>query len=229
MALTDVRYDLAHGAPRREFNAVLERFARSVPADAKVIEIGAGLYDHTRFFPGRVHTFNADPDTQPDILGDAHRMPIEDESYDVALCVSTLEHVRDPYQVVREMFRILKPGGRVFAWIPFYFGVHDFPIDVSRFTAEGMLVLFEEAGFRDIRVDRDPWSGVFHNLSNTVHFVFPRASPRRSVRAANRALFLLARAGFPLDRRFGLRLRTLYAGATVEAVKPAEGAGGDGD
>lgn len=220
MGLAEVRYDLHHGAPRRELNEVLSRFAGTVPTDARVIEVGAGLYDHSRFFSGSIERFNADPDTSPDILGDAHHMPIDDETYDVAVCISTLEHVRDPYQVTREIFRVLKPGGRVFAWIPFYFGVHDFPIDVSRFTEEGMVVLFEEAGFEEIKTNRDPWSGLFHNLSNTVHYVFPRTSHRRPVRAANRALFLLARSGFALDRRLDLKLRTLYAGAAVEGRRP---------
>ena len=218
MGLAEVRYDLAHGAPRRLLNQQLEEFAQTVPPGARVIEVGAGLYDHTRFFDERVDTFNADPDTNPDILGDAHDMPIEAGVYDVVVCISTLEHVRDPYQCVREIFRILKPGGRCFAWIPFYFGVHDFPIDVSRFTAEGMVVLFEQAGFERVDVDREPWSGLFHNISNTVHYVLPRAHPKRWVRAANRGAFLVARAGFPLDRR--LKLRTLYAGASVLAHKP---------
>ena len=219
MGLKDVRYDMRHGAPRRELNAELEEFARGVPPGARVLEVGAGLYDHTRFFAGKVETFNADPETNPDVLGDAHDMPIEDATYDVVVCISTLEHVRNPYQCVREIFRILKPGGRCYAWVPFYFGVHDFPIDVSRFTAEGMVVLFEEAGFEQIRVNREPWSGLFHNLSNTVHYVLPRSHSKRWVRAANRAAFLTVRAGFPLDRR--LQLRTLYAGASVVAVKSA--------
>ncbi len=218
MGLREIRYDFAHGAPRRELNDVLEEFGRTVPTDSRILEVGAGLYDHARFFPGRVETFNADPGTEPDIVGDAHAMPIDDNTYDLVVCISTLEHVRDPYQCVREIFRILKPGGRCFAWIPFYFGVHDFPIDVSRFTAEGMEVLFEEAGFERVEVDREPWSGLFHNISNTVHYVLPRSHPKRWVRAANRGAFFVARAGFPLDRR--LKLRTLYAGASVIARKP---------
>jgi SAM-dependent methyltransferase len=218
MSRADARYDRDHGAPRRELNVVLETFASTVPPDARVIEVGAGIYDHTRFFTADVDTFNNDPATRPAVLGDAHAMPIADATYDVCVCISTLEHVRDPYRVTREIHRILKPGGRVFAWVPFYFGVHDFPIDVSRFTREGCVVLFEAAGFEHVEADSGPWSGLFHNLHNTVHFVLPRASRRRRVRVANRVLLTVARLGFPLDRR--LQLRTLYAGCAVEARKP---------
>lgn len=217
--LSNWRYDQQHGAPRRQLDPLLAAWAEALPGNARVIEVGAGLYDHTRFFRQKVETFNADPDTNPTILGDAHKMPIEEGTYDASVCISTLEHVRDPYQVVREIFRILKPGGVSFAWVPFYFGVHDFPIDVSRFTREGCVVLFEEAGFESIVADAEPWSGLFQNIHNTVHFVLPRNDPRRSVRAANRALLTVARAGFPLDKR--LKLRTLYAGCAITARKPA--------
>lgn len=212
----DFKTDLNHGAPRRIFGDRIQQFAATVPPDAKVIEIGAGHYDHGAFFPNLVR-FDADPEQNPHIVGDAHAMPMEDASYDVVLCCSVLEHVHDPYQVTREIFRILKPGGRVFAWVPFFFGVHAFPHDVSRFTEEGFRILFERAGFRVEYSTVEPYNGLFLNLSNAVHFVLPRRHHRRSVRAANVALFSMARAAFPLDKR--LKLKTLYTGPEIVAVK----------
>ncbi|MFL5341827.1 MAG: methyltransferase domain-containing protein [Gemmataceae bacterium] len=46
--------------------------------------------------------------------GDAHSLPFDDDSFDVAYCRYLLEHVADPVRVLREMRRVLKPGGRVF-------------------------------------------------------------------------------------------------------------------
>ncbi|MEJ7797715.1 MAG: hypothetical protein WKF42_04380, partial [Solirubrobacteraceae bacterium] len=115
-----------------------------------------------------------------------------------------------------------KPGAPVLAWIPFTFGVHGFPEDVSRFTTYGMRRLFERAGFEIVRIDERPYSGAFLQLSNLVHFLLPRTSHRRWVRPLNKTLFLIARIGYPLDDRFDrLRLRTLYTGAEVQARKPA--------
>ncbi|MDQ3849944.1 MAG: class I SAM-dependent methyltransferase [Actinomycetota bacterium] len=222
MGLADVRYDLNHGAPRRILNeGTLAAWARSHPPDAEILEVGAGHYDHRPYFAARLTRFDADPAQRPDIVGDAHAMPIEDERFDGALAISVLEHVDDPYQVVREIYRVLKPGARVLAWIPFTFGVHGFPEDVSRFTTFGMRRLFERAGFEVQRIDEAAYAGVFLQATNFVHFLAPRTSPRRWVRALNKVLFLVFRAGYPLDRRYGLRLRTLYTGAEVEARKPA--------
>jgi SAM-dependent methyltransferase len=45
--------------------------------------------------------------------GTLEKLPIEDESVDVALLSQTLHHADDPAQVLREATRIVVPGGRV--------------------------------------------------------------------------------------------------------------------
>ncbi len=47
------------------------------------------------------------------IRGDAHALPFADNTFDVVYCRYLLEHVADAQSVVREMYRVLKPGGRV--------------------------------------------------------------------------------------------------------------------
>ena len=44
--------------------------------------------------------------------GDAHRIPFDGARFDVVYCRYLLEHVADPVQVLREMRRVLRPGGR---------------------------------------------------------------------------------------------------------------------
>jgi ubiquinone/menaquinone biosynthesis C-methylase UbiE len=45
---------------------------------------------------------------------DAHALPFEDNSFDVVFCRYLLEHVANPVQVLTEMRRALKPGGKAF-------------------------------------------------------------------------------------------------------------------
>ena len=66
-----------------------------------------------------------DPRVAPDIVADAHDMRvIPDESADAVMVISVLHHCRKPWIVVQEIHRILKPGGIVYANIPFMFPFH---------------------------------------------------------------------------------------------------------
>ena len=217
MDLTELRYDLGHGVPRRLFNESLALFAQAVEPGARTLEIGCGYYDHRPYFE-RLLRMDLYTQHQPDLNGDALAIPIANDSIDNSICISVLEHVHDPYQAVREWYRVMAPGGRVLAWIPFFFGVHGYPGDVSRFTEEGTKQLFERAGFEIVSTDTETYSGLFLNLGDAVHFAVPRNHARRSVRALNKSLALLFRLGLPLDRRW--RLKRLYAGTTVLARKP---------
>jgi arsenite methyltransferase len=48
--------------------------------------------------------------------GDALSLPVEDASFDAALCVQVLEYVADAIASLAEMHRALRPGGRVVIW-----------------------------------------------------------------------------------------------------------------
>jgi ubiquinone/menaquinone biosynthesis C-methylase UbiE len=47
------------------------------------------------------------------VLGDAQALPFGDSSLDLAVTSFSLHHISDPASVLREMARVLKPGGRV--------------------------------------------------------------------------------------------------------------------
>jgi 2-polyprenyl-3-methyl-5-hydroxy-6-metoxy-1,4-benzoquinol methylase len=47
-----------------------------------------------------------------------------DASFDTVISCETIEHVPDPRQALRELARVLKPGGRLFVTTPNYLGVY---------------------------------------------------------------------------------------------------------
>jgi methionine biosynthesis protein MetW len=44
--------------------------------------------------------------------------PVSDEKFDSAICLEVLEHLVDPEFATKEIYRILKPGGRVLVSVP---------------------------------------------------------------------------------------------------------------
>ena len=49
------------------------------------------------------------------VVGDALQMPVADESIDVVVSCGVLEHFENPVQPMREMARVLQPGGLFYA------------------------------------------------------------------------------------------------------------------
>jgi len=51
---------------------------------------------------------------------DIHEMPFEDDSFDVIFCNHVLEHVNDDIVAMKEMKRVLRPGGWAILQIPIF-------------------------------------------------------------------------------------------------------------
>ncbi len=52
------------------------------------------------------------------VVADGRKLPFGDRSFEACLCSETLEHVRDDAAVIREIHRILKPGGILLLTVP---------------------------------------------------------------------------------------------------------------
>lgn len=108
---------------------------------------------------------NISEETKPDFLCDAAAIPVDNSSFDGVICSEVLEHVPDPRQVMREIFRILKPGGRALVVVPFMYHIHADPFDYGRYTDYYWLKLAEETGFTKTEIERQGTIyGVFANL-----------------------------------------------------------------
>jgi ubiquinone biosynthesis O-methyltransferase len=55
----------------------------------------------------------------------AENLPFNDKSFDIILCYDVLEHTKDPYKVIKEISRVLKPEGQVYITIINKYGIKD--------------------------------------------------------------------------------------------------------
>ena len=104
-----------------------------------------------------------------DLVADAHDMHmVANDSVDFVTSVSVLEHVRYPHKVMKEIYRILKPGGIIYINVPFVFPFHADPDDYYRFSYKGIEILCEDFERIDSGFNRGPASTMHHLL---VHFM----------------------------------------------------------
>lgn len=118
-------------------------------ADGKrVLDVGCGDRPYYPFFAGRASAYVGVDAAHPDaeLHAPVERLPVEDASFDIVLCTQVLEHADDPAQAVRELRRVVKPGGRVLASTHGVQLYHPDPVDLHRWTHAGLRQLFEENG-----------------------------------------------------------------------------------
>lgn len=132
-----------------------------------IIDIGGGLriskekgnrYDKSRKWilpllkKADYRVLDPVPDYNPDIVGDIHNLPFADNSQDAIICIAVLEHVENPIKACEEVYRVLKPGGYCFIYVPFLYYYHaetGYYHDYWRFTKDTVDMLFKNFSLVD--------------------------------------------------------------------------------
>lgn len=145
-----------------EYRRVVKQYLKKYDEESTILNLGSG----PSFFYGRQDIINLDVFelTKVDIVADACSLPIEDGTVDFVISIAMLEHVVNPEDVVQEIRRILKPGGDVFAYVPFVQPYHAAPYDFSRWNHQGLRKLFSEFDIRRIFIGAGPTSGMLYVL-----------------------------------------------------------------
>lgn len=111
-----------------------------IPKGAIIINLGAGVK--------KVREDVIDVDIAPyagvDVVADVCALPFRDNYADAVIAESLLEHVRTPIAAVKEMHRVLKPGGMIYISTPFMIGFHSSPGDYQRWTTSGVRELLKD-------------------------------------------------------------------------------------
>lgn len=120
-----------------------------------VLDIGCAGRELQQALPPSTHyigldypaTADAEYGTRPDVYGDGQRLPFGDARIDAVALLDVLEHLPRPGAALREMARVLKPGGTLVLQVPFLYPLHDEPRDYTRLTAHGLRQMLDAAGF----------------------------------------------------------------------------------
>lgn len=140
-----------------DYNIFFENKLKFIADNAhSILDVGGGkpfqkiLGKHKNILAGKKYiTLDIDPGTHPDIVGDAHKMPFPDNSFDAVLHVYVFEHLHHPQDAISEIYRVLKPGGYMLGIVPFIHPYHarrEGYRDYWRFSEDGLRVLCDKFG-----------------------------------------------------------------------------------
>lgn len=93
-----------------------------------------------------VETLDIDPQSGATYIADLcqnNQTVIPSAHFDYVVCTEVLEHTLQPFDAVKEIERILKPGGMVFASSPFNFRIHGPLPDCWRISEHGWRALLK--------------------------------------------------------------------------------------
>lgn len=148
--------------------------------------------------------WRSDPDNVAAVQGDSERLPFRAGAFDVVTCANSFHHYPHQDCAVAEMYRVLKPGGRLFlvdgcrdgfwGWFIYDVCVAGVEGDVVHASAHSIRNLFSRAGFVETSQE------IYHGLAPfllTEGLSRARATPRlRS--SADRERFVASRRGVSL-------------------------------
>ena len=163
----------------------LQRVLANIMPGCRILDAGAGEQQYKRFckhliyvsqdfarYDGKgnssgLQTGKWDHSTL-DIISDITDIPEKDASFDAILCVEVLEHLPDPLKALRELNRLMKPGGVLIVTAPFcaltHFAPYFFQTGYSRYFYEYWL---DELGFDIIELKAN--GNYFEYIAQELH------------------------------------------------------------
>jgi len=150
---------------RRSFNSSRYRlwqeiagFAESIPIGALVLDAGAGeapyksLFKHAKYESADFEKVDKTYASSTYVC-DLQKIPVENCRYDFIIFNQVMEHLPEPLLVLTELYRVLKPGGKLFYTGPLFYEEHEQPFDYYRYTQFGLRYMLSSTGFAIDRID----------------------------------------------------------------------------
>jgi SAM-dependent methyltransferase len=149
--------------------------------------------------PGHPHL-----NEQIDCFYDGKTLPFESDRFDCIFCSEVFEHLFNLEQILPELNRVLKPGGKILITCPFVWPEHEKPHDFARYTVYALKSRLESNGFDTLVIDKsgDFFTALYQIRLVYFHDVFlPKLSLRFLIRTAKATVIpVLNMAGLLLQK-----------------------------
>lgn len=134
---------------------VIRRMASTISGSKIVLDVGCGGQPYGVLFSNCLYIpMDLSIERRPTVVADARSIPVKSETVDCVLCTEVIEHVFDYGEVIREIKRVLRPGGKLILTAPMSWGLHYEPHDFWRFTPYSLRKILEDEGFEVEKMER---------------------------------------------------------------------------
>lgn len=167
----------------------------------KTLDLGAGSAKYREMIKPKTSeyiAFDMMPGKNIDVVGNVLDLPFPNDTFDTVISTQVLEHVEKPWVMVKEIYRVLKPGGVCILTAPFLTPYHPDPADFFRYTTQGVRSLFKNEGFEILECDY--YGQAFTLFSEMVRFVFFNHYKKKNGIWAERFLRYMAKTAKFLDK-----------------------------
>tara|TARA_B110000438_G_scaffold294347_1_gene335621 strand:+ start:418 stop:1311 length:894 start_codon:yes stop_codon:yes gene_type:complete len=128
---------------------------------AIILDIGAGHKNWENVIPLDIYYYPG-----VEICAKADKLPFSDNSVDMIVSQSAIEHIVNGVKALKEMERILKPDGIIFIEAPFIYPYHPEPYDLRRWSTNGLDDAFENCTCIESGSVNGPFSTLFVILTS---------------------------------------------------------------
>jgi len=119
-----------------------------------ILDLGCGEKPYQPFFDRKYSSYIGVDITSyslADVAASSENLPFKKGSFDLCLSTYAYEHLPDPRQTTREVYRILRENGTLLLSTHAVASVHNYPSDYWRWTDQGLKMMLKEY-FLDIDV-----------------------------------------------------------------------------
>jgi len=118
-----------------------------------MLDFGCGSKPYKNLFKNCQNYLSIDvlsdkENVKPDIFYNGTKLPFADNIFDSILCTEVFEHVEKLDDIINELYRVLKPGGRMIVTTPFMCMEHEMPYDFRRLSFNGLSNLMKKNNFK---------------------------------------------------------------------------------
>ncbi|AYD48049.1 class I SAM-dependent methyltransferase [Arachidicoccus soli] len=141
---------------------LLKAISKNVPSlKGRMMDFGCGAKPYQSLFSveeyigvdyaGEGHSHENE---NVDVFYNGKVIPFENEYFDAVFSTEVFEHIFNLNEILKEIYRVLKPGGRLLITCPFSICEHEIPNDFARYTSFAIKHILEENGFEVLLQDK---------------------------------------------------------------------------